>query len=46
MAKGQKRSNREAKKPKKAVAEKLKAGMAAVFRQAPVGAGKDPAKKT
>lgn len=31
MAKGQMRSNREAKKPKKAVAEKPKAGSASVF---------------
>ncbi|MFI5020246.1 MAG: hypothetical protein ACHQRJ_01155 [Alphaproteobacteria bacterium] len=32
MAKGQKRSGREAKKPKKAVAEKQKAGASSALR--------------
>lgn len=35
MAKGQKRSNREAKKPKKPAAAKPKPGMASAFSQAP-----------
>jgi hypothetical protein len=35
MAKGQLRSNREAKKPKKKAAEKPKAGVASAFSQAP-----------
>jgi hypothetical protein len=33
VAKGQKRSNREAKKPKKTAAERLKAGQAATDRK-------------
>ena len=35
MAKGQKRSNREIKKPKKARSEKPKAGAASQFAQPP-----------
>jgi hypothetical protein len=35
MAKGQKRSNREAKKPKKVRSEKPKAGVASAFTQSP-----------
>jgi hypothetical protein len=35
MAKGQQRSNREAKKPKKAAAEKPKAGATSPFTQVP-----------
>ena len=45
MAKGQKRSNREIKKPKKSAAEKAKTGVAASFIQAP-GAARKPSAKT
>jgi hypothetical protein len=44
VAKGQKRSNRETKKPKKPAAAKPKAGMASAFAQAP-GTTQTPSKK-
>jgi hypothetical protein len=44
MAKGQKRSNRETKKPKKPTAAKPKAGMASAFSQSP-GATQPPSRK-
>jgi hypothetical protein len=44
MAKGQRRSNREAKKPKKSAAERSKAGMASAFSQPP-GTARAPSKK-
>ena len=40
MAKGQKRSNRETKKPKQPAAAKAKAGAAPVFAPAAPSAGK------
>jgi len=42
MAKGQKRSNREAKKPKKAVAEKQKAGALSALRLKQPGTSPNP----
>ena len=44
MAKGQKRSNREAKKPKKAVIEKAKAGAVSAFTD-PSRTGSKPTSK-
>jgi hypothetical protein len=44
MAKGQMRSNKEAKKPKKSAAEKVKPGAASAFAQ-PAPAGKGKSKK-
>ncbi len=45
MAKGQMRSNREAKKPKKTAAEKAKTGVGSLFAQASKAPGKPPSKK-
>jgi hypothetical protein len=45
MAKGQKRSNREAKKPKKTAAERLKASQAAANRPATRTDDKDTPRK-
>jgi hypothetical protein len=45
MAKGQKRSNREAKKPKKAVAEKQKAGALSALRIKQYGTGQNPVRE-
>jgi len=45
MAKGQKRSNREAKKPKKTAAERAKASTAATAFAAPGMATRDGQKK-
>jgi hypothetical protein len=45
VAKGQQRSNREAKKPKKTAAERLKASMAAADRQVARIGSKDAPKK-
>lgn len=39
MAKGQKRSNREAKKPKKTAAEKAKPSTVSTFTQPPTAKG-------
>ena len=44
MAKGQMRSNREKKKPKKSVAEKQKAGAPSVFTQPATGNSRPPSK--
>jgi hypothetical protein len=44
VAKGQQRSNREAKKPKKPAAERSKTDMASTFSRAP-GMAKAPSKK-
>jgi hypothetical protein len=46
VAKGQQRSNREAKKPKKTAAERLKASMAAADRQVARIGSKDAPKKS
>ncbi len=46
MAKGQKRSNREAKKPKKTAAERLKAGQTAASNQLARMGDKDAPKKS
>ena len=46
VAKGQKRSNREAKKPKKTAAERLKASQAAANLQTARLVNKDTAKKS
>lgn len=46
MAKGQKRSNRELKKPKKAVPDKPKAGTQSAFSQPSGGASKPGWKKS
>jgi len=45
MAKGQKRSNREAKKPKKAVAEKQKASAISALRIKLHGTGPNPVRE-
>ena len=45
MAKGQKRSNREPKKPKKTAAERLKAGSSVAAPQIARMSGKNPGKK-
>jgi hypothetical protein len=45
VAKGQKRSSREPKKPKKTAAERLKAGSSAVAPQIARMSGKNAAKK-
>ena len=45
MAKGQKRSGREAKKPKKSAAEKLKAGAGSAYKQAIAGKPSIPGSK-
>ena len=45
MAKGQKRSNREAKKPKKTAAERLKASQAVAERQTGRISDKDAPRK-
>lgn len=45
VAKGQKRSNREAKKPKKTAAERLKASQAAAERQVARMSNKDASRK-
>ena len=45
MAKGQKRSNREPKKPKKTEAERLKAGTSAAAPQIARMSGKNAGKK-
>ena len=45
MAKGQQRSNREAKKPKKKAADKLKPGVSA-FAQSSGSSGKPAARKS
>ena len=45
MAKGQKRSNREIKKPKKTAAERLKASQAAANRQVARIGDKDAPRK-
>jgi hypothetical protein len=45
VAKGQKRSNREAKKPKKTAAERLKASQAAAERQVTRMSNKDASRK-
>jgi hypothetical protein len=45
MAKGQMRSNREAKKPKKSAAEKPKAGAPSVFTQPATGNARPPSKQ-
>ena len=45
MAKGQMRSNREAKKPKKSVAEKPKAGAPSAFAQPTTGNSRPPSKQ-
>jgi hypothetical protein len=45
MAKGQMRSNREVKKPKKEGAGKGKAASASVFAEPPKNPGKAPGKK-
>jgi hypothetical protein len=45
MAKGQKRSNREAKKPKKSVAEKQKAGAMSTLNQPARNGVKPPPRK-
>lgn len=44
MAKGQMRSGREAKKPKKSVKDKQKAGAVSAFSQPPVGSKKPGSK--
>jgi len=46
MAKGQKKSNREAKKPKKSEAEKLKAKPGLAGLQTASSSGKDRPKKS
>jgi hypothetical protein len=45
MAKGQKRSNREAKKPKKTAADRLKVGVMTPDPQTARAGYKDPPKK-
>jgi hypothetical protein len=45
MAKGQMRSNREAKKPKKSAAEKAKPGQSSVFTQPAPGSARPPSKQ-
>ena len=45
MAKGQKRSNREIKKPKKPAAERAKTGVVAAFSPPPGTTPKSPARK-
>jgi len=45
MAKGQKRSGREPKKPKKAVAEKQKAGAVSALRIKQHGTGPNPVRE-
>jgi hypothetical protein len=45
VAKGQKRSNREVKKPKKTAAERLKVSQVAAVRQTARMGGKDAARK-
>lgn len=45
MAKGQKRSNRELKKPKKPAAERPKSGVTSAFTQPPGTTPKAPARK-
>lgn len=46
MAKGQKKSNREAKKPKKTAAERLKASSPPLTMQIQRGGQKDAGKKS
>ena len=46
MAKAQKRSNREAKKPKKTAAERLKTSVTTPTPEAPRAGYKDPPKKS
>lgn len=45
MAKGQKKSNREAKKPKQTRSEKPKTGVASAFSQSPGTATKHPSRR-